>query len=166
MVTVQPEPPGDADAVRGARRVPLPTDAKARLVDQAAHRRPGACVARRRGGRRRRRPRRVQPGDGRRARAGRGWDWPRSRSCRIPARGIGSALVREGLSVCRGRGRVSSWSWGTLHTTRGSASAGPTRSGWATRRGGRAFMVLELRPGALPGQGGLVKYGREFAEWE
>jgi hypothetical protein len=27
-----------------------------------------------------------------------------------------------------------------------------------------AFMVLELHPGSLPVQGGLVKYGAEFSE--
>jgi putative acetyltransferase len=78
--------------------------------------------------------------------------------------GVGSALVIAGLAACQQQ------SCGFV-VVLGHAEYYP-RFGFmrASLRGLRneygadeAFMVLELRPGALPPGGGLVQYGPEFA---
>jgi putative acetyltransferase len=79
--------------------------------------------------------------------------------------GIGSRLVREGLVACRAAGF-------DIVVVLGHVSFYP-RFGFvpAARRGleneydaSDAFMVLELRDGALNSISGLVKYAAEFAE--
>jgi putative acetyltransferase len=81
-------------------------------------------------------------------------------------RGVGSALVRAGLDECRRTGR-------DVVVVLGHPEYYP-RFGFrpASRAGLRceydvpdeAFMVVELRPGALAGRRGLVKYRPEFSE--
>jgi putative acetyltransferase len=81
-------------------------------------------------------------------------------------RGVGSALVREGLNECRRIGR-------SVVVVVGHHEYYP-RFGFqpASRFGLRceypvpdeAFMVAELEPGALAGRRGLVKYRPEFGE--
>lgn len=86
----------------------------------------------------------------------------------LPARqrlGVGAALVRAGLEACR-------------HTAAGFVVVlgvpgyyerfGFTRAsalGVGNEYGADdAFLAIELRPGALPAQGGLARYAPEFAE--
>jgi putative acetyltransferase len=81
-------------------------------------------------------------------------------------RGIGSALVRDGLRACRDLGH-------RIVTVVGHAAYYP-RFGFepAARFGIRspfpvpdeAFMVLALVPGALDGAGGVVRYPAAFAD--
>ncbi len=80
--------------------------------------------------------------------------------------GIGSRLIREGLAACERAG------YGFVVVLGGPAyyqRFGFTR---ADRRGlgneygaDEAFMVLEVRNGSIPANGGVVRYGPEFAEF-
>jgi putative acetyltransferase len=82
-------------------------------------------------------------------------------------RGIGSALVREGLAACRreGCGFVVVLGHPGYYPRFGFRRASAV--GLGNEYGAdEAFMVLELQPGSLPAGGGLVRYGPEFAEWE
>jgi putative acetyltransferase len=82
------------------------------------------------------------------------------------SQGIGSRLVREGLAACRRAG------YGFVVVLGGPAYY--RRFGF-DRAGGRGlgneygadeeFMALELRDGAIPGRGGVVRFGPEFAEF-
>jgi putative acetyltransferase len=81
-------------------------------------------------------------------------------------RGVGSALVRDGLAACRQQGCAFVVVLG--HTGyyprfgfRHARAAGLTNEYGADE----AFMVLEFQAGALPAEGGLVRYGPELAEW-
>ena len=77
-------------------------------------------------------------------------------------RGIGSALVRRGLGVCRERGK-------SIVVVLGHP-AYYGRFGFSTElaknlRGpysGNAWMALELIPGALKGVKGIVRYPKAF----
>jgi putative acetyltransferase len=79
-------------------------------------------------------------------------------------RGVGSELVREGLSECLRLGHEVVFVLGhaRYYPRFGFAPAGakgiacefPTRE--------ENFMVAELRPGALAGRKGVVRYGPEF----
>ena len=81
-------------------------------------------------------------------------------------RGVGSALVREGLAICRKQG----WAFVVV-------VGGPSyyqRFGFKSARNFRLknefgvdeeFLVLELKRGSLPPEGGLVRYGPEFDAW-
>jgi putative acetyltransferase len=87
----------------------------------------------------------------------------------VPAwqrRGVGSALVRAGLAACRGAGCgfVVVLGHPDFYPRFGFARA--SALGLQNEYGAdEAFMVLELPPGALAAEGGLVKYGPEFAVW-
>ena len=79
-------------------------------------------------------------------------------------RGIAARLIREGLAECtrRNHGFVV-----VLGDPRyyGRFGFTPAR-GWGLHDeygGGDAFQALELRPGAIPAAGGLVRYAPEFA---
>jgi putative acetyltransferase len=81
-------------------------------------------------------------------------------------RGIGAALVREGLTACQaaGCGFVVVLGHPAYYPRFGFGKASAV--GLGNEYGADdAFMVLELVPGSLPAGGGLVKYGVEFAEW-
>jgi len=87
----------------------------------------------------------------------------------LPSRqrcGVGAALVRNGLAVCRREGCAFVVVLGHpgYYTRFGfrRASAGGLKNEYAADE---AFMILELQPGSLPPRGGLAKYGPEFAEW-
>jgi putative acetyltransferase len=88
----------------------------------------------------------------------------------VPAeqrRGIGSALIREGLKACRrqGCGFVVVLGHPEYYPRFGFRRA--SEVGLGNEYGAdEAFLVLELEPGSLPPGGGLVKYGPEFAEFE
>jgi len=79
--------------------------------------------------------------------------------------GIGSRLVHEGLAACQAAGCDAVVVLGHVgfYPRFGFAKAGDAdleNEYGATD----AFMVRELRPGALANVGGLVKYSAEFAE--
>jgi putative acetyltransferase len=82
-------------------------------------------------------------------------------------RGVGSALVREGLEACRRLGCpfvvvLGHPGYYPRFGFRRAAGAGLGNEYGADE----AFMVLALRPGSLPAGGGLVRYGPDFGEWE
>jgi putative acetyltransferase len=80
--------------------------------------------------------------------------------------GVGSALTREGVEVCRrqGVGFVVVLGHPEYYPRFGFRRA--SERGLRNEYGAdEAFMVLELQPGSLPPSGGLVKYGPEFGEW-
>jgi putative acetyltransferase len=81
-------------------------------------------------------------------------------------RGIGLSLVREGLAACgrAGYGFVVVLGEPAYYRRFGFDRA--DRWGLGNEYGAdEAFMVLELRDGAIPGRGGLVRFGPEFAEF-
>ena len=92
-------------------------------------------------------------------------DWPRSRSSRaISVEGIGGRLIREGLAACEraGYGFVVVLGWPEYYPRFGFIRA--DRRGLGNEYGAdEEFMVLELRSGSIPENGGLVRYGPEFA---
>jgi putative acetyltransferase len=168
MVTIRPERDEDADAIRAVHRAAFPTDAEARLVDRlrAAGRARVALVAELDG-----------------AVVGHILFSPvvivsPSQRCSglglaplavLPAcqrRGVGSALVHEGLAACRRAGCdfVVVLGHPKYYPRFGFRRA--SAMGLGNEYGAdEAFLVLELRPGSLPAGGGLVLYGPEFAEW-
>jgi putative acetyltransferase len=80
--------------------------------------------------------------------------------------GIGVRLIREGLAACeRARyGFVVVLGSPAYYPRFGFARA--DRRGLGNEYGAdEAFMVLELRAGAIPERGGMVRYGPEFTEF-
>ena len=80
-------------------------------------------------------------------------------------RGIAGQLIREGLHVCAaaGRGFVVVLGEPAYYARFGFEAA----RRWHLEDeygGGDAFQALELRPGAIPWAGGLVRYAPEFAQ--
>jgi putative acetyltransferase len=167
MLTIRPERPEDAAAVGAVHRAAFPTDAEARLVDRlrANGKARAALVAEVDGevvghvvfspvsvggvhaGGLGLAPVAVRPGHQR--------------------RGVGSALIREGLAVCRREGCpfVVLLGHPDYYPRFGFRRAGEV--GLSNAYGAdEAFLVLELRPGGCPAGGGLVEYGPEFGEWE
>jgi len=81
-------------------------------------------------------------------------------------RGIGSALIREGLAECRRQNCPFVVVLGhPAYYPRFGFTRASARGIGNEYEADDAFMVLELQPGALPPGGGLVKYGAEFAEF-
>ena len=80
--------------------------------------------------------------------------------------GIGRRLVRAGLEGCRNLGHeiVVVLGHPTYYPRFGFAPAGPKGIGCEFEVPEEAFMVLELREGALAGRGGVVKFQAEFKE--
>ena len=81
-------------------------------------------------------------------------------------RGVGSALVREGLAACRAAGHdvVVVVGHPAYYPRFGFVRARPLGLGSDPSFPDEAFMVAELTPGALGGRRGLVVYGEEFSE--
>jgi putative acetyltransferase len=79
--------------------------------------------------------------------------------------GIGSQLVRAGLEACRGAAYDAVVVLGHPQFYPRFGFAPASRFGLRSEYDvpDPVFMALELRPGALPAQGGLVKYRPEFA---
>jgi putative acetyltransferase len=78
--------------------------------------------------------------------------------------GIGSQLVHEGLAACQraGSGFVVVLGEPEYYQRFGFTRA--DRRGLGNEYGAdEAFMVLELRSGSIPEDGGLIRYGPEFA---
>jgi putative acetyltransferase len=159
---VRPERIGDQDAIRVVHTASFPTAAEARLVDalRTAGRLDISLVAETAGevvGHVAFSPVTL-PGT-----VGGGGLAPVAVLPAFRRRGIAAALVREGLAACASRyafvvvlgdpryyGR-----FGFLPASR-----------WRLRDeygGGDAFQALELRPGAIPAGGGVVRYCPEFA---
>ena len=79
-------------------------------------------------------------------------------------RGIGEQLIRDGLAACKrsSYGFVVVLGDPGYYRRFGFMPAG----GWGLcdeYGGGEAFQALELRPGSIPADGGLVRYAPEFA---
>src|ERR1043166_1193433 len=79
-------------------------------------------------------------------------------------RGVGSALVREGLSECRRLGHEGVFVLGPARSYPRFGFAPAAAFGITCEFPSRVenFMVVELRPGALAGRAGLVRYSPEF----
>lgn len=85
----------------------------------------------------------------------------------LPARqrqGIGSALVRTGLEACRdaGHGCVVVLGHPEYYPRFGFTRASRHGVTWEHPAPDEAFMLVELRDGALGGRGGIVRYQPEF----
>jgi putative acetyltransferase len=80
--------------------------------------------------------------------------------------GIGSLLVRAGLAACRdaGHGCVVVVGHPGYYPRFGFAPASRHGVVWEHPVPAEAFMLLELRPGALGGRGGVARYQPEFGE--
>jgi putative acetyltransferase len=80
-------------------------------------------------------------------------------------RGVGSALVRAGLTACQERGKVAVMVLGhpTYYTRFGfsPALAKPLQSPYSCA--GEAWMAMDLTPGALTGVTGTVRYPEAFS---
>ncbi|MGH9671813.1 MAG: GNAT family N-acetyltransferase, partial [Bryobacteraceae bacterium] len=76
--------------------------------------------------------------------------------------GIGSALIRRGLEICRDRGCAASvvLGWPEYYPRFGFSAelARRLRAPFS----GESFMALELEPGSLAGVEGMVRYARAF----
>jgi putative acetyltransferase len=81
-------------------------------------------------------------------------------------RGVGSALVREGLKECLRRGQEVVFVLGhaDYYPRFGFRPAGPLGITCEFPSPEENFMVAELRPGALAGREGLVRYRPEFRD--
>lgn len=85
----------------------------------------------------------------------------------LPSRqrqGIGSLLVRTGLATCRdaGHGCVVVLGHPAYYPRFGFVPASRHGVVWEHSAPDEAFMLLELRPGALDGRDGIVRYPPEF----
>jgi len=80
--------------------------------------------------------------------------------------GIGGRLVRAGLEACRDLGHeiVVVLGHPAYYPRFGFVPAGPEGMSCEFEVPEEAFMVLELRAGALAGRGGVVKFQPEFSE--
>jgi putative acetyltransferase len=168
VITIRPERPGDEAAIRAVHGAAFPSDDEARLVDRlraSAQARvslvaevagavvghilfsPVSLVAPPASGQGLGlAPLAVLPGHQR--------------------RGVGSALVREGLAACRQQGHPFVVVLGHPGYYPRFGFRRASALGLGNEYGAdEAFMVLELQPGAVPEGGGLVRYGPEFAEW-
>jgi putative acetyltransferase len=168
MITVRPEHATDGPAIRAVHQASFPSDAEARLVDRlrAAGRARVSLVAELDGvvvghilfspvsitG-----PSNPTFGIG------------LAPVAVVPGhqnRGVGTALVAAGLDACRqaGCGFVVVLGHPQYYSRFGFRRADAV--GLGNEYGaGEAFMILELKPGSLPVEGGLVRYGPEFAEF-
>ncbi len=80
--------------------------------------------------------------------------------------GIGGRLVADGLAACRRAGYGFVVVLGEPAYYRRFGFDRADLRGLGNEYGAaEAFMVLELRDGAIPGRGGVVRFGPEFAEF-
>jgi putative acetyltransferase len=163
MVTIRPEQPGDAAAVRSVHEAAFPGHDEARLVDalRAAGRMVVSLVAEDNG--------RIvghvafSPVTVEGASDGVGLA-PVAVIPTAQRGGIGSRLIRSGLDICRQNG------FGFVVVLGAPAYYG--RFGFTPAHawglddeygGGEAFQALELREGSIPKDAGRVRYAPEFA---
>ena len=167
-LTVRPERPDDAAAVRAVHRAAFPTADEAQLVDRmrAAGRAVVSLVAEADGsvvGHIVFSPVTVESAAG--VREGLGLA-PVAVHPEHQRSGIGSALVREGLEACRRVGCPFAVVLGhpTYYPRFGFRRG--SDSGLASEFGGDdSFLVIEFQPGPLPPAGGFVRYGPDFEPW-
>jgi putative acetyltransferase len=82
-------------------------------------------------------------------------------------RGIGTRLIEQGLDACRSIGCDFVVVLGDPAYYARFGFERADRRGFANEYDATdAFMALELRPGALSGRRGMIRYGLEFAEAE
>jgi putative acetyltransferase len=169
MLTIRPEHPADAEAIHAVLRAAFPTPEEAHLVDRLRARGQARVSL-------------VAEADGRivghilfspvsiDTPAGPRLGLGLAPLAVLPAhqnRGVGSALVRDGLTACRQQSCAFVVVLGhpgyyPRFGFRHARAAGLSNEYGADE----AFMVLELQQGALPAEGGLVKYGPEFGDLE
>lgn len=79
-------------------------------------------------------------------------------------RGIGDALIRAGLDVCReqGYGLAVVLGHSAYYPRFGFRPSRPLGIRWEHDAPEEAFMVMELQPGALAGRRGIIRYQPEF----
>ena len=79
-------------------------------------------------------------------------------------RGIGSALVREGLSACRAAGHEVVFVLGhpPFYPKFGFRPTEPEGIRWEKEVPAEVFMVCEAQPGSLRGRRGVVRYHPSF----
>lgn len=79
-------------------------------------------------------------------------------------RGIGDALIRAGLDICReqGYGLVIVLGHPTYYPRFGFRPSRPLGIRWEHDAPEAAFMVMELQAGALDGARGVIRYRPEF----
>lgn len=85
----------------------------------------------------------------------------------LPARqrqGVGDALIRAGLAICRDEGCTAAVVLGhsTYYPRFGFRPSRPLGIRWEHDAPEEAFMVMELVPGALSGYRGIIRYQPEF----
>lgn len=85
----------------------------------------------------------------------------------LPARqrqGVGDALIRAGLEICRDEGFTAVVVLGhsTYYPRFGFRPSRPLGIRWEHDAPEEAFMVMELVPGALSGYRGIIRYQPEF----
>lgn len=167
MYKVRTEQDSDRDAVGAVHRAAFPTDAEARLVDLLRERGQARVSL-------------VAEHDGQvvghvlfspvsvDAAGGRCWGLGLAPVAVLPAwqrRGVGSALIREGLALCGRQGAPFVVVLGEpdYYGRFGFRRAG--EAGLGNEYGvDEAFQVRQFRPGGLPAGGGLVRYAPAFAE--
>ncbi len=79
-------------------------------------------------------------------------------------RGIGSALIDAGLTICRESGYAIAVVLGhpAYYPRFGFRPSRPLGIRWEHDAPEEAFMVMELQPGALAGHRGIIRYRPEF----
>jgi len=167
MLVIRPEEARDVAAVRTVHQAAFPTPMEARLVDRLRDNGNAsvALVAEREGqvvGHILFSPVTIN-GDS----TGRGIGLaPVAVAPEHERTGIASRLIRDGLEACRAAGyRFVVVLGATEFYTRFGFARASTRGLGNEYQADEHFMVLELQPGSLPPQGGLVRYGPEFAEF-
>jgi putative acetyltransferase len=165
MVTIRPEQVEDADGIRGVQTAAFPTDEEARLVD--ALRASGnasvslvAVLEDRVVGHVLFSPVSVEPSTNSARGAGLA---PVAVRPEHQRRGIGTALIEQGIADCRRAAFdfivvVGAPEYYHRFGFRRALPAGLTNEYGVDEE----FMVIELRPGSLSGLRGLVKYSPEF----
>jgi putative acetyltransferase len=166
MFVIRPEEPGDAAAIHAVHGAAFPTNAEARIVDRirSAGQARISLVADADGtviGHILFSPVSVSGASGESQGLG------LAPVAVVPPRqreGVGSALIRAGLAVCKQKGYGFVVVLGHVEYYPRFGFARASTLGLQNEYGAdEAFMVLELQPGSLPPQGGLVKYVPELA---
>jgi putative acetyltransferase len=164
-VVIRPEQPADVEAIHAVHKSAFPTDAEAQLVGalRASGRLSVSLVAEQ-GGRviGHVALSRVALGG---AVGGLGLA-PLAVATDCQRQGIGGALVRAGLATAAAGGAPFVVVLGHPGYYPRFGFQRAAAFGLANEYGAdEAFMVVELRPDALPVGGGLVRYGPEFTPW-
>jgi putative acetyltransferase len=165
---IRPESSADVEAIRGVNRLAFGRDDEGALVDALRERGAVICslVAEEDGrivGHALFSPAILDEGDRQTAMAALG---PVAVLPGYQRRGIGAALIRAGLEICRDSGYDVAVVLGhsTYYPRFGFRPSRPFGIRWEHNAPEEAFMVMALRPGALSGLSGIVRYRPEFDE--